>query len=406
MGRPDASSRDGRTSSHRGGLLTAAAVSVAAAAAVLRRLSPRDDAVDVVNAPSSRRWETLASAVSSALRPRGLDVVAPLRLRWYNDIAPPSAKIAPGGRRGDDALVILVGNSRALWPAFCAAHDADPEVGDAEDPVDTYVARQVDRAITPHAVAHRTFYAHETKPGRLVAVQRMAHVAGVAHLDERCHLSIHPTLGPWFALRAVVVLDDVEGPGDEQNRKQRQIRSPPTPSLARASTPRSTRRSPATNAQTPQTGSGADGWRCETPSLLNTPRDITTIRCSTTTTVSTAWSANAYGPNFAGSRRRGKRTRSSTGASSDFRGARIRNTKVHMKSAESYQNARFAPRPMDDRFVSPFVRVSHSHRRRVGECRGASRRPARRRRRDGLDRFSSTRRLRPRRRPRRPSPFR
>ena len=143
----------------------------------------------------------------------------PLRLRWYNDIAPPSAKIAPGGRRGDDALVILVGNSRALWPAFCAAHDADPEVGDAEDPVDTYVAREVDRAITPHAVAHRTFYAHETKPGRLVAVQRMAHVAGVAHLDERCHLSIHPTLGPWFALRAVVVLDDVEGPGDEQKPK-------------------------------------------------------------------------------------------------------------------------------------------------------------------------------------------
>ena len=147
---------------------------------------------------------------------------------------PPSAKIAPGGRRGDDALVILVGNSRALWPAFCAAHDADPEVGDAEDPVDTYVAREVDRAITPHAVAHRTFYAHETKPGRLVAVQRMAHVAGVAHLDERCHLSIHPTLGPWFALRAVVVLDDVEARETSKNRKQRQIRSPPTPSLARA----------------------------------------------------------------------------------------------------------------------------------------------------------------------------
>lgn len=227
MGRPDASSRDGRTTSHRGGLLTAAAVTVAAAAAVLRRLSPRHDAVDVVNAPASRRWETLASAVSSALRPRGLDVVAPLRLRWYNDIAPPSAKIAPGGRLGDDALVILVGNSRALWPAFCAAHDSDPDVGDAEDPVDTYVAREVDRAVAPLAVAHRNFYAHETKPGRLVAVQRMAHVAGVAHLDERCHLSIHPSLGPWFALRAVVVLDDVEGPGDDQKPKP-----PPNPLAA------------------------------------------------------------------------------------------------------------------------------------------------------------------------------
>ena len=39
-------------------------------------------------------------------------------------------------------------------------------------------------------------------------------VAGVAHLDERCHLSIHPKLGPWLALRAVVVFDDVLGPRD------------------------------------------------------------------------------------------------------------------------------------------------------------------------------------------------
>ena len=42
----------------------------------------------------------------------------------------------------------------------------------------------------------------------------MAHVAGVAHLDERCHLSIHPVLGPWLALRAVVVFDDILGPTD------------------------------------------------------------------------------------------------------------------------------------------------------------------------------------------------
>jgi hypothetical protein len=96
--------------------------------------------------------------------------------------------------------------------------------------VDTYVAREteaaVERCCPPAASAaaaaaapssaapHRVFYSHETKPGRLVAVQRMAHVAGVAHLDERCHLSIHPKFGPWFALRAVVVLDDVEGPPD------------------------------------------------------------------------------------------------------------------------------------------------------------------------------------------------
>jgi methylmalonic aciduria homocystinuria type C protein len=52
----------------------------------------------------------------------------------------------------------------------------------------------------------------------------MAHVAGVAHLDEKCHLSIHPKHGPWIALRAVLVFDDIEGP-DEADRQT----TPPNP---------------------------------------------------------------------------------------------------------------------------------------------------------------------------------
>ena len=177
-------------------------------------------------------WERTTRALRLALGRKGLDVVAPLQLRWYNDVAPESAKIAvmSGSAVKESALVILVGNSRALWPKFCAAHDTDPTIGDAENPLDTYVAREVERAVralddaTASSAAstddaeksrrHRVFYAHETRPGRLVAIQRMAHVAGVAHLDERCHLSIHPRLGPWLALRVVVVFDDVLGPPD------------------------------------------------------------------------------------------------------------------------------------------------------------------------------------------------
>ena len=234
-----------------------AAVAAAAAASFRRALRARcdspspsrrnnEDASAASPSPSnappsppsaSGDWKPLTAAIRAALAPRGLDVVAPLRLRWYNDVAPPSATIAPAGARGDDALVVLVGNSRALWPAFCDAHVADPEIGDAADPVDAYVAREVAAAVraardadpTPSSSSPspssssssppppppprpRVFYAHETKPGRLVAIQRMAHVAGVAHLDESCHLSIHPTLGPWLAFRAVLVFDDVAGP--------------------------------------------------------------------------------------------------------------------------------------------------------------------------------------------------
>ena len=167
-------------------------------------------------------WKTVTADAKEKLAAAGFDIVAPLKLRWYNEIAPDSAKIAPGGAMGEDALVILVGNSAALWPSFCDAHNARPEIGDAENPVDTYVDIEVNRVF--RGKVRRVFYAHETKPGRLVAVQRMAHVAGVAHLDERSHLSIHPTLGPWLAFRAVVVLDDARGPGDGQKP-----RPPPNP---------------------------------------------------------------------------------------------------------------------------------------------------------------------------------
>ena len=162
-------------------------------------------------------WKTLAADATEKLAGAGFDIVAPLKLRWYNEIAPDSAKIAPGGAMGDDALVILVGNSKVLWPLFKDAHNSRPEIGDAAHPVDTYVDIEVNRAF--RGKIRRQFYAHETKPGRLVAVQRMANVAGVAHLDERSHMSIHPHLGPWLAFRAVVVLDDTRGPSDAQAPK-------------------------------------------------------------------------------------------------------------------------------------------------------------------------------------------
>ena len=166
-------------------------------------------------------WSARTAALRAALEAQGLDVVAPLNLRWYNEVAPETARVAPAAvGAGEDALAVLVGNSRALWPAFTAAHDSDPAIGDAEHPVDTFVARAIRDAIADAsngacgrtASVVRVFDAHDTSPGKLVAIQRAAHVAGVAHLDESCHLSIHPTLGPWLAFRAVLVFDDVAGP--------------------------------------------------------------------------------------------------------------------------------------------------------------------------------------------------
>ena len=184
-------------------------------------------------------WSARTAALRAALEAQGLDIVAPLNLRWYNEVAPETARIAPTANgAGEDALAVLVGNSRALWPAFTAAHDSDPAIGDAEHPVDTFVARAIRAAIADASSSRggstgmsgcdvrdpRVFDSHDTSPGKLVAIQRMAHVAGVAHLDEKCHLAIHEKHGPWIALRAVLVFDDIEGP-DEANRAS----TPPNP---------------------------------------------------------------------------------------------------------------------------------------------------------------------------------
>ena len=173
-------------------------------------------------------WSARTAALRAALEAQGLDIVAPLNLRWYNEVAPATARVAPpADGAGEDALAVLVGNSRALWPAFTAAHDSDPAIGDAEHPVDTFVARAIRDAIADASNGAcgrtaRVFDAHDTSPGKLVAIQRAAHVAGVAHLDEKCHLAIHPRYGPWIALRALLVFDDIRGP-DETHR------SPPPP---------------------------------------------------------------------------------------------------------------------------------------------------------------------------------
>jgi methylmalonic aciduria homocystinuria type C protein len=186
-------------------------------------------------------WSARTAALRAALEAQGLDIVAPLNLRWYNEVAPETARIAPtADGAGEDALAVLVGNSRALWPAFTAAHDSDPAIGDAEHPVDTFVAHAIRAAIADASSSRggstgstgrcdvrdrsRVFDSHDTSPGKLVAIQRMAHVAGVAHLDEKCHLSIHPKHGPWIALRTVLVFDDIEGP-DEADRQT----TPPNP---------------------------------------------------------------------------------------------------------------------------------------------------------------------------------
>jgi hypothetical protein len=76
------------------------------------------------------------------------------------------------------------------------------------DPVDSYVELSVNKALEEaNLTVTAVHWPNEMRPGRIVAFQRLAAAIGLAYLDPESQLCVHPSLGPWFALRAMIVLD-------------------------------------------------------------------------------------------------------------------------------------------------------------------------------------------------------
>ena len=108
------------------------------------------------------------------------------------------AELAPAlaaKRRG-----ILVGNTRALWAPFRAA--CARELAGAADPLERYTEAVVARAFPGAPV----WFAHRRHDGAFLPFQRIAAAAGLGVLAPT-QLVIHPVYGPWFALRAIALVD-------------------------------------------------------------------------------------------------------------------------------------------------------------------------------------------------------
>ncbi|KAI9222310.1 hypothetical protein BC828DRAFT_378702 [Blastocladiella britannica] len=150
--------------------------------------------------------------LAESLRVRGLDLTVPFAVQVYN-AAVPSAFALPTFGHGR-TLGILVANSRALWPAFTTFVRAHPDHVRESNPLDRYVTLMVDQALADAragcSVALETAaeirHSWETAPGRMVAIQRLCTVSGLAALDEASHLCVHAEFGPWIALRTAIVL--------------------------------------------------------------------------------------------------------------------------------------------------------------------------------------------------------
>ncbi|HEY0194598.1 MAG TPA: hypothetical protein VGC42_25975 [Kofleriaceae bacterium] len=115
-------------------------------------------------------------------------------------VAPRFALLAGRERHG-----LLVGNTRALWPAFQAARRDEP------DPLDRYTERTLAAAF-PGARIYYGHHRYASEPAPLggdpqyLPLGQLAAAVGLGALAPS-HLLIHPVHGPWLALRAVVLLD-------------------------------------------------------------------------------------------------------------------------------------------------------------------------------------------------------
>lgn len=171
--------------------------------------------MEVVHRPGFTTWDRLCGTVASVdiatLAAGGLDIVYPFAVREVaRELALPLLD-----RDGGD-VGLLVGNTRAVWPAFAAALAHDPVLAVAANPLEHYVQHVLAGAMASQpthdgqqtASPATLFLAHEQYGGRWLPFQQIAVAAGLAAMAPT-RLLIHSVYGPWFALRALIVCPGV-----------------------------------------------------------------------------------------------------------------------------------------------------------------------------------------------------
>ncbi|MBH22964.1 MAG: hypothetical protein CMH57_00625 [Myxococcales bacterium] len=148
-------------------------------------------------------WTHLLDALRPLTARRGLDLVQPLTAGAYNAAVPERFAVPELGRA--ETLVLLVGNSRALWEPLLDALARDPALRRDPNPVDRYVREALLEALGELEGLPRweVRWAHGAT---IFAAQRMAEISGLA-ARSASFLSVHPEFGPWIGLRAAISVD-------------------------------------------------------------------------------------------------------------------------------------------------------------------------------------------------------
>ena len=143
-------------------------------------------------------WQAVTQALAKALSPAGLDLVHPLRAGWWARAAEQAGRPELALPHPPGALMVLVGNSRALWAPFCAAFAAgrldrgrpldDYVEGVLREAVDALPGPTGDDAVKTYLTTEQYGLGPAGSNKSYVPFQRIAATAGLAELVEAVHL--------------------------------------------------------------------------------------------------------------------------------------------------------------------------------------------------------------------------
>lgn len=144
--------------------------------------------------------------LTHALAAHGLDLVRAFDISRYNEIAACHESLAPlehFGRPG--ALALLVGNTKALWPHFTGAYRACPDLQQSTDPLDSWIESVVRVCAAKVHALHSLHFSHDTGEA-FISMLHLAEASGLARRGP-AHIGVHAEHGPWFGLRALIIID-------------------------------------------------------------------------------------------------------------------------------------------------------------------------------------------------------
>ena len=143
--------------------------------------------------------------LSQALQHTGFDVVHPFPVDALNETCLVDLRHILG--RAVPACGILIGNTFSIWEPFIGWLKQQDNWHELKHPLDVFTEQRIQECCNLACPSASMFWTHETQ-SYVIPIQKIAHESGCAFLSKG-QLNIHSQYGPWFALRALVLLDEV-----------------------------------------------------------------------------------------------------------------------------------------------------------------------------------------------------